>query len=171
MLRIIFLILFVSLQATLKEQAFTKAHTIAKYISTIEPNLPKEVVEKYSLTIEFYSELYKVEEDIIVAIFKVESNFNMKAVNYKSRDFGIGQINAINMKYYKLDLGLQMTNYEYAIKSTITILRDIKKVYAKREPRFTKSLQWWSRYHSYKNKYRKIYDKKVRKQIILMKGE
>jgi hypothetical protein len=82
----------------------------------------------------------------------------MKAVNYKSRDFGIGQINALNMQYYKFDLGKQMTDLNYAVNNTFIMLCYLKEKYYTKN---TNYLQWFTRYHSFNIKYRKSYYKKL----------
>lgn len=114
----------------------------------------KKNIKDMASSIHKYSKIYEIDYKIILAIFKVESNFNYKAINYASADFGIGQINLTNIKYYKIDLGLLLTNIDYAIKQTFIMLGVTKKSYKKKDG---DKLPWFARYHSYTKKRRIIY--------------
>jgi len=146
--------------------AYLNNTVIEKGITLLQPGLNIAYIKKLSAIIDKYSRKFDVDWEIIVAILKVESNFNVKAVNYKSNDFGIGQINIINMKHYGFDLGKQLTDVDYAVHNTCLILYDLKQKYN------TKSqgvFQWFTRYHSYTSNYRKIYYEKLKKYLIILK--
>ena len=127
---------------------------VKKDITKLNNKLEQAYLESLVISIDKHSKEYKVNPKIVIAIFKAESNFNINAVNYESRDFGIGQINALNMKHYEFDLGKQMTNLDYAIKNTYIILNDLRNKYCSKSVEHT---QWFTRYHSYSSARRKIY--------------
>ena len=133
-------------------------------IDKLDVNIDQSFKHECAVIIKEYSDLYGIDENIVLSIFKVESNFNPKAVNYDSRDFGIGQINAINMKHHNIDLGKLMNDLRYAIGFTYILLDGLQKVYKKDDEK------WWSRYHSFKGKYRKIYEEKIDVYLDLLKG-
>lgn len=130
------------------------SNEVSKGVKLLNEKLSNPYLKQLSATIEKHSKTYKVPWKVIVAILKVESNFDMKAVNYPSRDFGISQINAINMKYYKIDLGKQMTDLDYAIENTCKILSNLRKKY---DTDSKYHFQWFTRYHSFSMHRRVIY--------------
>lgn len=132
---------------------------ICNDILKLSPSLNLEHCNTIGEIINKYSNEYSIDYKIVLAIFKVESNFNEKAVNYASCDFGIGQINSLNMIHYKIDLGKHMTNLDYAIHNTYVILKETKVKYFKREK------DWFTRYHSYTEKYRRIYYDKLKPHL------
>lgn len=102
---------------------------------------------------------YNINHKIVIAIFRMESNFDIGAVNYASNDYGIGQINKINIKHYKLNLGLLLTELNYAVESTYIHLNNLKKSYNTGSKGY---FQWFTRYHSFTPKFRKIYYLKLK---------
>jgi hypothetical protein len=101
---------------------------------------------------------YGIDWKIPVAIFKQESNFNYKAVNFKSRDFGLGQINAINIEYYKIDLGKLLTEKDYAVEETIKLLAFLCNN--------GRDKGCYTKYHSYTPSQRKKYKNTLKKHFL-----
>lgn len=87
------------------------------------------------------SQKYKVSSKILTAILMQESRYDLYAVNHKSKDFGIAQINYKNIKNMNLDKNKLMTNMDYSIEAGAKILSGFKR-YEHKEPQL-----WWSRYN------------------------
>lgn len=103
---------------------------------------------------------YGMDWRIVLAIFDHESRLKFEAVNWKSRDFGIGQVNYRTILRRKIDLGRLLTDREYAVEASVAILSELKDKYAKIEKK-----HWWSRYHSPTPRYRKEYYDVVKESI------
>jgi len=140
---------------------------IATAIRALNPSLPQPEITSYSGIINEYSQEYGVEWEIAVAIFKQESNFDLKAVNYLSRDFGIGQMHYKTIQARKLDLGLLLTDDNYAIGETFKLLSELKAKYDKIDKR--KGRKWYTRYHSFTHSYRGEYAERLEKHLKVIK--
>jgi soluble lytic murein transglycosylase-like protein len=79
---------------------------------------------------------------LLSAIGAVESNYYVGAVNSRSNDFGLMQINATNIKKLGLSKKRLLTDIEYSIEAGASILAWFKSRYAKKEPR-----NWFCRYN------------------------
>ena len=165
----LYTLLLVAIMLLLSMRSFASGKSLVKYevilldILSLNKYLSRDTACIIAEHILNYSEYYEINPKIAIVIFKIESNFDINAVNYKSRDFGLGQINAKNMKHYRFNLGLQMTSYKYAINSTFIILADLKKRHRKKDK------EWWLRYHSNTREYRKIYKKRFDKAMEIIK--
>lgn len=127
---------------------------IASVIMHISPHVKEENAARYAILIDKYSKEYGVDWKIIVAIIRQESNFVHGEIDDSYRDFGISQFNWRTIKNKQLDLGLLLTDEEYAIKETVKHLAFLKKKY------YTGSKGYWvyyTRWNSYNTKVRKRY--------------
>jgi soluble lytic murein transglycosylase-like protein len=61
-------------------------------------------------------------ENLLLSVIMVESRFEYKAINKKSKDFGLMQININNVKKLKLDKTKLLTDTNYNIKHGCKIL-------------------------------------------------
>lgn len=101
-----------------------------KPIKKPDKNLP-ELILKYSIK-------HDLEPRRLSAIFMQESSYRLNAVNKKSNDYGIGQVNAI----HGLDKKRLTSDLEYSIQHSARILGQFKKRYSKQEPEV-----WYCRYN------------------------
>lgn len=117
---------------------------------------------------------YKIDPRIMIAIMKVESNFNQNAVNTFSckrtkapicGDHSIAQINyeVWSKDFPKfgrvpLDYNRLKKDQDYAIHRMGEILSILKS-------RHSKEVFWFTRYHSSTDTFRSVYTAKVRKEM------
>ena len=132
-------------------------------IVKIKPSINKKYAMKLSNVIYKYSKKYRIKSYLIVAIFAQESMFNMRATNCCTGldnngnkktvcvDFGIGQINYINMQKLDIDETQLFEDMDYSVHTSVKILYDFKRRYAKREK------HWWTRYNSGSRYWRNHY--------------
>lgn len=146
------------------------AATISKVIASFNPHLNRKTVDNYGKIIHSYSVKYDIDWKIVCAIFRQESNFDIVAVNYETRDFGIGQMNYANIKATKMNIGKLLTDADYAIHQTFLMLKDLKKHKAKD---LKKNQNWYTRYHtarpSLRAKYQSILNKWFKQIDVLAK--
>ncbi len=72
---------------------------------------------------------------VLTAVLAVESSYRLSAVNKKSNDYGIAQINQWNIEAHKLDKTKLLTDLEYSIDAGAMILAYFYKRYADHKPR------------------------------------
>lgn len=143
----------------------TKADPISVCLAmkALYPPIQDDILLDYSETIDKLALEYKVDWKVIVAIFRQESNFDLKAVNYNSKDFGIGQLNYKTIKDRNIDLGSLLTDKEYAMRHTINFLSELQEKYAKLDSR--RGQKWYTRYHSFVNSTRNNYRDYIKKHL------
>lgn len=61
-----------------------------------------------------YSKVYKVPANVMLAIARVESSYNVNAFNFVTNDYGLYQINMFNIKAYKFDKDKILSDIDYA---------------------------------------------------------
>lgn len=88
----------------------------------------------------------------LAAILAQESRYVLNAVNKKSRDYGIAQINHKTIDRYGFDKQRLLTDLEYSVKAGAIVLADFKRMYGKKEKTY------WSRYNSSNPERRKEYE-------------
>lgn len=137
---------------------------IASTIQDLSPHIDRQTAKKYAIIIDKYSRKYKINWRIPVAIFRQESNFRINEVNYKTDDFGIGQLNYYwHIKKKEIDLKRLFNEPDYAIHETYKILYNLKKKYHTGAKGW---YQWYTRYHSFRPNRRKRYYNKLRPWIL-----
>ena len=85
---------------------------------------------------------YGIEPELYHAIIAQESNYKVDAVNKKSKDYGLAQINARTAKAYNFSIERLLKDARYNAEAGAKVLHDLKKSYSKREP-----LTWVCRYN------------------------
>lgn len=136
---------------------------VCRAITTLTPGVSRDTAQAYTSSIVKYSKQYKVDWRVSVAIFKQESNFDHRVVNWKSHDYGIGQMNAKTIQSRDIDLGQLLTDHDYAIEQTFRMLKELQDKYGKIDSR--KDLRWFTRYHSFTPSIRAIYRKLLDKHL------
>jgi hypothetical protein len=162
----------------------TRARETISKISNIlmkEMKLQKNKSERLATIIAFAAKKYEIDPRIMIAIIKVESNFDQNAVNLVScertkqrecGDYSLAQINyeAWSASFPKmgrkpLDLKRLKTDEVYAIHRMAEILSILQKQYAKNDS------YWFARYHSstpkHKDSYKITLKKELKKVIAL----
>lgn len=115
---------------------------VQKHILKNNPKLDPKFSLKLAAAIEKTATEYKLDPKLLAAIFMQESRYDLKAVNQKSKDFGIAQINHKNIERMGLDRQRLMTDVDYSVKVGAKILASYKKTFHKREPS-----SWYCRYN------------------------
>lgn len=93
------------------------------------PYLSPKYSEKVAESIDKHAASYGIPSNIVAAIFMVESAYKVNAVNTKSNDYGIGQINEFNIKAYKLDKLRLLSDMNYSVKWGIHVFSWFYKRY------------------------------------------
>lgn len=145
---------------------FSSAYARTTYEQILNNNslINKNFAKKLAYSIDFYADKYKVPANALAAIAMVESSYNMKAVNKKSNDYGLFQINRFNMRAYGFDKERMFNNLNYAVESGAIVFKWFYKTYGSLEEAIKryncgtkKSCVNWSGPVSYWKKFKKYY--------------
>lgn len=114
------------------------------YIQSLEinPKLAPEYRAEVVRSIFRASGRHQVNPKKLFAIIAQESKFRVGAINRKSHDYGIGQINRRTIRAFGFDKNRLLRDVNYSVDAAAFVLADFKKRHGKREPNF------WSRYNS-----------------------
>ena len=93
-----------------------------------------------------------IKPERLAAILAQESRYTLNAVNRRSRDYGIAQINHKTIESFGFDKQRLLTDLEYSVKAGAIVLADFKRMYGKREK------DYWTRYNSSNPDKRKKYE-------------
>lgn len=160
-----FLLLFNPL--VIQSSMFTVDEVIANNLIRLNKNLDYENVVEYSNALSYCSETYKLDWRLVAAILYQESGLNHRAISWKSRDYGIGQLHYKTIINRNVDLGKLLTDSAYAIDETCKLLKSLKDKYNYDNVDWR---IWYTRYHSYTPKYRMQYYKLIQKHINRLKN-
>jgi len=125
---------------------------IRKIMEKVEKRYKKPIKNKKKKQISIYQAAVKYNLNVrhLAAIIAVESAFKLRAVNKKSNDYGIAQINYKNIAARKLDKARLLQDLDYSVAAGAKILAEKQKRYEHKE-----SL-WYCRYNVGTGAYRKI---------------
>lgn len=171
-MKILILILLI-LTSTIAQAYDVKNNPIYHSILVLNPKIDKRDAFKYSNIIYKYSNLYKIDPFLIVAISRQESYINLNTVReviisdieldkktnkfikkVEVTDFCMMQINKQNVISKNLDPERLIRDPDYCIHEGVKILNFFKK--------FSESEEfWWTRYNSPSDNHREIYKKYV----------
>lgn len=93
-----------------------------------------------------------IKPERLAAILAQESRYTLNAVNRRSKDYGIAQINHKTIESFGFDKQRLLTDLEYSVKAGAIVLADFKRMYGKREKNY------WSRYNSSNKDKRQEYE-------------
>lgn len=136
---------------------------VCKVMTSLTPSISRSQARAYSRSIVKYSKQYGVDWRVSIAIFKQESNFNHKSINWKSHDYGIGQMNYKTIQARNIELGMLLSDHDYAIEQTFQMLKELQDKYGKIDSKG--DLRWFTRYHSFTPSVRKVYRKYLDKHL------
>lgn len=77
---------------------------------------------------------HRLDADLLMAIYKLESGLKLGAINKHTHDYGIAQVNRHTAAAYKLDKRRLLKDLQYSADAGALILRGFKDQYAAREP-------------------------------------
>jgi hypothetical protein len=147
--------------ATVLVASSASAGVITNSIKELTPSIEAEEARKLAVVIESAANKHSVDWRVLVAILKQESNFNLEAVNYETRDYGIGQINYRNIKRLEISLAKLLTDLEYAVETTAKFIAENCNKYGKLD--YSTGRKCYTRYHSFTPSQRDKY-------ALLLKG-
>lgn len=128
-----------------------------KQIIINKPNICKKEAQKIAKVIKKVRNTYKIPEGVLVAILMQESAYRLNAINQKSKDYGISQINQRTIASFGLDRDKLTTNLEYSIEAAGIVLADFKKRHAHKDP------LWFARYNHSKPEIKQKYFEKIKR--------
>ena len=126
-----------------------------RQIVSNKPSIDPKIAQTISQTVVKVSKKYGINPNLYAAILMQESGYDPKAVNVKSQDFGLSQINKNTVTAFRFSKVKLMTDIHYSIEAGAIVLHDIKLRYGKREPHY------WTRYNTSHPGKRLIYKNKV----------
>lgn len=129
--------------------------TVYNQILSNRPEIDKVKAKKIAHHISMVNIRYKIPKKIYTAILMQESRYTLDAVNKKSDDYCMAQINIRTVKAFNFDKKRLLTDLRYCIEAGAIVLADFQKMYAHKEN------TWFTRYNSSNTKKRKIYFSKI----------
>jgi soluble lytic murein transglycosylase-like protein len=96
-------------------------------ISYIAPKLTKSYRVSLAYYIDEAARDYHVPADLLTAILAKESMFRLDAVNKRTKDYGIGQINLRTIKAYHFDMNRITLDLRYSIRASAQVLSWFKR--------------------------------------------
>lgn len=110
--------------------AVTCQYTIEyQKIIEIKPAINREYACQLSSSIRKHSKAYKIPSQVMIGIAATESSFRLGAVNSRSNDYGVFQVNKYNIKAYKLDKFRLLNDLDYSVESGFKIFNWFYKRY------------------------------------------
>ena len=82
-----------------------------------KPGIELIYATRLAMEIDIAADMYKVPANVLAAICRVESSYILEAVNKRSNDFGLMQVNMFNIRAYKLDKYKLTTDMAYAVQN------------------------------------------------------
>jgi len=129
--------------------------TIYNQILSNKPEIDKVKAKQIAHHISMVNIRYKIPKRIYAAILMQESRYKLNAVNKKSNDYCMAQINIRTARAFNFDKKRLLTDLKYCIEAGAIVLADFKRMYAHKEN------TWFTRYNSSNPKKRKIYFSKI----------
>ncbi len=126
-----------------------------RQIVSNKPSIDPKLAQTISRSVVKSSKKYGINPNLYAAILMQESGYNPKAVNKKSQDFGLSQINKNTVSTFRFSKLKLMTDIPYSIEAGAIVLHDIKLRYEKKESHY------WTRYNTSHPGKRLIYKSKV----------
>lgn len=117
------------------------ANLATAHVLSINPNMELSEANKVDAVIEQACVIYKLDCKLFKAILAQESMFNTSAVNGKTMDYGIGQVNRKTASAMGLDVNRLRSDLEYSVSSSAKILSYFQARYKGREK------LWYCRYN------------------------
>ena len=137
----------------------TKESPTYQQILRNHPGIDKQYAKNIAQAIDDVSVELGVNAQRLAAILAQESMYTLNAVNKKSSDYGIAQINHKTIERYGFDRKLLLTDLHYSIKAGAIVLADFKRMYGKKEEDF------WTRYNSSRPEKREEYKQLVARYL------
>ena len=105
------------------------ARTTVEQIKINKPMISDAYALRLAKVIKLKSDKYKIPANVITAIMRVESSYILSAVNKRSNDYGIMQINNYNIRAYKFDKDKLLTDLDYSIDAGCQVFKWFYRTY------------------------------------------
>lgn len=106
------------------------------------PGIAKQYALELATLINKLSNEFNIKPKRLAAILAQESRYKLDAINKKTKDYGIAQINHKTIDRYGFDKERLLTDLEYSVKAGAIVLADLKKGFAHKEE------DYWCRYNA-----------------------
>ena len=126
-----------------------KAHLVRQILKN-NPKLPFNQVKLIAYSAQEMGKKYVIDPRLILAILAQESRYSMTAVNHKTKDYSIAQINQGTIKMMGFNKNRLMTDLTYAMDCMGQVLFRFKLHYPK-------DRLWWGHYNSGRPDLKKKY--------------
>jgi soluble lytic murein transglycosylase-like protein len=105
------------------------ARTTVEQILKNNPTLDPFYAHELAFTIDKYADKYKFPANVFAGMIMVESSYKLDAVNKKSNDFGLCQVNIWHVKKKGLSIERLLTDVDYSVKQGAIIFSWFYKTY------------------------------------------
>lgn len=105
------------------------SRTTYEQIRANKPNISSSYARRLAKAFDKLADKYKVPANVLAAIAMVESSYMLKAINKRSNDFGIMQINKYNIRAYRFSRNRLLTDLEYSIEAGFIVFKWFYKTY------------------------------------------
>lgn len=133
-------------------EAKTEYNPIFDQVIKNHPNIDRLYALQVAKAIQKVAKEMGIKPQRLAAILAQESRYTLNAVNRRSKDYGIAQINHKTIENFGFDKQRLLTDLEYSVKAGAIVLADFKRMYGKREK------DYWTRYNSSNPDKRKKYE-------------
>lgn len=123
------------------EQRQKEIKTIVTQIKSNKPSIEDKYAKALAEEIHTHSKAHGIDSKLVAAILALESMYDHKAYNKRSKDYGIAQINIKTVSRYKLDKKKLLTDISYTIAAGVKVLSYFHKRYSHKES------NWYVRYN------------------------
>lgn len=133
-------------------EAKTEYNPIFDQVVKNHPKIDRVYAQRLATAIQKVAKEMGIKPQRLAAILAQESRYTLNAVNRRSNDYGIAQINHRTIESFGFDKERLLTDLEYSVKAGAIVLADFKRMYGKREKNY------WSRYNSSDKDKRQEYE-------------
>jgi len=132
---------------------------VAHFIVTSAPKVSPKEARRLSKLILDVSTRRNLDPLLLTAIVRYESGGFQKhlkiCTNWGGCDSGLGQINHVWVKMWKLDATRLVKDDAYNLEIAARILQALQRDFSEQDPK------WWSRYHDRRDTYRRAWEARV----------
>ena len=133
-------------------EAKTEYNPIFDQVVKNHPKIDRVYAQRVATAIQKVAKEMGIKPQRLAAILAQESRYTLTAVNRRSNEYGIAQINHRTIESFGFDKQRLLTDLEYSVKAGAIVLADFKRMYGKREKNY------WSRYNSSNKDKRQEYE-------------
>ncbi len=96
---------------------FLMETTTYESIVKLKPEINKAYAIELARSIDEHSKAYQIPSEAMVKLAYIESGFKLNAVNKRTLDYGVFQINIRNIKYYNLKKHDLLIDTDYSVRA------------------------------------------------------